>query len=242
MVYELYYWPTIQGRGEFVRLLLEEAGARYVDVARGSGRGAGGGALMRLLEGPAVGRPPFAPPFLKAGRLLIGQTANILQYLGPRHGLSPDSEAGRLWVHGLQLTLADFVDEIHDTHHPVASSLYYADQKREARRRSADFLANRAPKFLGYFERLLSQNARTGRYLAGAKLTYADLSLFQIMAGLNYAFPRAMAAAAGKHRRLAALHDRVSGRPRIAAYLASTRRIPFNEQGIFRHYPELDAG
>lgn len=241
MIYELYYWPSSQGRGEFVRLLLEEAGARYVDVARGSGRGAGLGPLMRLLEGRGIQRPPFAPPFLKAGRLVIGQTANILQFLGPRHGLVPKDQAGQLWTHQLQLTMADFLAEIHDTHHPVASSLYYEDQKKEARRRAADFLQNRAPKFLGYFERVLSRNARGDRYLVGAKLSYADLSMFQIMAGLSYAFPCAMAPGARQYRRLFALQGRVQERPRIAAYLASARRIPFNDEGIFRHYAELDA-
>jgi glutathione S-transferase len=241
MNYELYYWPTIQGRGEFVRLVLEEAGARYRDVARESGKGAGVAALMRFLHSRNIERPPFAPPFLKAGRLVIGQTANILQFLGSRHGLAPQDEGGRLWTHELQLTMADFLGEIHDTHHPVAAGLYYEDQKKEARRRAADFLKNRGPKFLGYFEQVLARNARGERYLAGAKLTYADLSMFQIMAGLNYAFPRAMAKAARKYRRLVALHGRVRERPRIAAYLASPRRIAFNEDGIFRHYPELDA-
>jgi glutathione S-transferase len=241
MIYELYYWPSSQGRGEFVRLLLEEAGARYIDVARGSGRGAGLGPLMRLLEGRGIQRPPFAPPFLKAGRLVIGQTANILQFLGPRHGLVPKDQAGRLWTHELQLTMADFVVEIHDTHHPVAASLYYEDQTKEARRRAADFLKNRAPKFLGYFERVLSRNARGNRYLVGAKLSYADLSMFQIMAGLSYAFPRTMAQGVRQYRRLFALHGRVQERPRIAAYLASPRRIPFNDEGIFRHYAELDV-
>lgn len=241
MIYELYYWPTIQGRGEFVRLALEEAGARYLDVARESGEGAGVAALLRFLDGRNIERPPFAPPFLRAGRLVIGQTANILQFLGPRHGLAPKGEGGRLWTLALQLTMADFLGEIHDTHHPVAASLYYEDQKKEARRRTADFLKNRAPKFLGYFEQVLARNARGERYLVGAKLTYADLSTFQIIAGLSYAFPRAMAKAARKYRRLFALHARVQERPKIAAYLASPRRIPFNDEGIFRHYAELDA-
>jgi glutathione S-transferase len=241
MVYELYYWPTIQGRGEFVRLALEEGGARYVDVARKAGKGAGIPALMRFLNGRNIERPPFAPPFLRAGRLLIGQTANILQFLGPRHDLAPKDERGRLWTHELQLTVADFLVEIHDTHHPVAPGLYYKDQKKEARRRTADFLKNRAPKFLGYFERVLTQNTRGDRYAAGAKLTYVDLSLFQIMAGMSYAFPRAMAKVSRKYRRLFALHAHVQELPRVAAYLASPRRVPFNDDGIFRHYPELDS-
>ena len=240
MIYELYYWPSVQGRGEFVRLTLEEGGAQYRDVARESGSGAGIGAMMRVLNGGAD-RPPFAPPFLKAGRLLIGQTANILQFLGPRHALAPKAPAGRLWTHQLQLTIVDFLVEIHDTHHPVAGSLYYEDQKPEARRRAADFVRNRMPKFLGYFEDRLAQNGTGKRYLLGAQLSYADLSLFQIVAGLNFAFPRAMSKAARKYPRLLALHSRIQDRPRIAAYLASPRRIPFNNEGIFRHYPELDA-
>jgi glutathione S-transferase len=240
MSYELYYWPTIQGRGEFVRLALEEAGAPYRDVARESGKGAGLGALMGLMADRKIYKPPFAPPFLKAGRLVIGQTANILQFLGARHGLAPREEAGRFWVQALQLTVADFVAEVHDTHHPIAAGLYYEEQKAQARRRSADFIANRLPKFLGYFEKVLAQNPRGDRYTAGAKLSYVDLSLFQILSGLGYAFPRATRSAPRRYRRLYALHARVEARPRIAAYLASPRRIAFNQDGIFRSYPELD--
>ena len=238
MRYELYYWPSIQGRGEFVRLALEEAGAAYTDVARS---GSGTSAMMRLLDGAKVDRPSFAPPFLKAGKLLIGQTANILLYLGARHGLAPAAEAGRLWAHQLQLTVADLVQEVHDTHHPIASSLYYEDQKPEAKRRAADFIENRVPKYLGYFENILTRNRGGRGHLVGNRLSYPDLSLFQIVAGLRYAFPHAMVRIEKKHRRVAALHDAVAARPRIAAYLASERRIPFNEDGIFRHYPELDA-
>ena len=237
MRYELYYWPDIQGRGEFVRLALEDAGAPYVDVARHPG---GEDAMIALMNGRRVARPPFAPPFLKAGRLIVGQTANILLYLGPRHGLAPASEAGRLWVHQLQLTLADLVAEAHDTHHPIAGSLYYEDQRREAKRCAAHFVDERIPKFLGYFEDLLAHQPRGAAYLTGRTATYADLSLFQVVAGLRYAFPKAMARLARSQRRVAALHDRVAARPRIAAYLASPRRIAFNEQGIFRHYPALD--
>jgi glutathione S-transferase len=238
MRYELYYWAGIQGRGEFVRLALEEAGADYRDVAREAG---GEGAMQSLLGDEKIEHLPFAPPFLRAGELVIGQTANILLYLGGHHGLAPADEAGRLWAHQLQLTIADFVDEIHDTHHPIASGLYYEDQRREARTRTADFLKSRAPKYLGYFERVLGRNDAGGRHLVGDSLTYPDLSLFQVVAGLRYAFPRAMARLAPKHPRVVAVHDMVAARPRIAAYLASDRRIPFNQHGIFRHYPELDA-
>jgi glutathione S-transferase len=239
--YELYYWPHIQGRGEFVRLALEEGAADYVDVARlPESEGGGRAAVARLLEDAADGRTPFAPPVLKAGTFLISQTANILQYLGPRLKLVPKDEATRLWAHGLQLTLTDLVVEAHDTHHPIAKSLYYEDQKPEALRRAADFRALRLPKFLGYFERVLAGNPGGDRHLVGKSLTYIDLSMFQVIAGLSYAFPRAMEAMSRKHPKLAVLHRRVQERPRIAAYLASSRRIPFNDRGVFRHYPELD--
>jgi glutathione S-transferase len=239
MIYDLYYWPTVQGRGEFVRLAMEEGGARYRDVARESGKGVGIAAMLRLLNDGET--PPFAPPILRAGRLLIGQTANILQFLGPRLRLAPSSKAGRLWTHQLQLTIADFLVEVHDTHHPVAGGLYYEDQKQEARRRAADFLKHRVPKYLSYFEKVLGQNASGERYMLGAKLTYVDLSIFQVIAGLRYAFPNATLKAAHHYPRLMALQSRVAERPRIAAYLNSPRRIPFNNDGIFRHYPELDA-
>ena len=242
MKYELYYWPSIQGRGEFIRLALEEGAADYVDVARlPESEGGGRPAIARLLEDAGDGRTPFAPPILRVGKLLISQTANILLYLGPRLGLVPQSEAARLWAHQLQLTLSDLVVEAHDTHHPIAKSLYYEDQKPEALRRAADFRALRLPKFLGYFVRVLAANPGGDRYLVGKSLTYVDLSIFQVVAGLNYAFPRAMKGMSRKHPRLTALHQRVQERPRIAAYLASRRRIPFNEHGIFRHYPELDG-
>lgn len=237
MRYELFYWPEIQGRGEFVRLALEAAKADYADVARGRG---GVPALLRAMGNARETRPTLAPPFLRAGKLTIGQTPNILLYLGGRHGLAPANEAGRLWVHQLQLTIADFADEAHDTHHPIASGLYYEDQKREAKRRAADFTANRMPKYFGYFERVLARNGK-GQHLVGARLTYADLSLFQTVAGLRYAFPNAMKRLARKHPKVIALHDRVAARPAVAAYLASDRRIPFNQMGLFRHYEELDT-
>ncbi|MDP3843143.1 MAG: glutathione S-transferase [Oxalobacteraceae bacterium] len=240
MRYQLYYWPTIQGRGEFIRLALEEAGADYDDVARGSVHNAMGmPALMHLLDSDQLEYPPFAPPFLKAGDRIIGQTANILLFLGPRLGLVPEDETSRLWAHQLQLTIADLLTEVHDSHHPIASGLYYKDQKPEALRRAQDFTATRLPKFLGYFERILARNGGDG-YLLGDALSYVDLSLFQIIAGLCHAFPRTMKALAPAHPRLMALHRRVAARPRIAAYLASGRRLSFNQQGIFRHYAELD--
>jgi glutathione S-transferase len=240
MRYELFYWPSIQGRGEFVRLALEEAGADYLDVARERGRGLGVNAMMRLLHASAAGRPPFAPPFLRAGKLVIAQTANILQYLGPRLGLAPKAEAGRLWAHQLQLTVEDFIIEIHNTHHPIAGGLYYREQRREARRRAPYFTMERVPQFLGYFERLLKHNTTGRDWILGRSLTYVDLSMFQIVAGLRYAFPKMMARIESEIRGLAALHKKVSQRPHIAAYMASARRLPFNQEGIFRHYPELD--
>ena len=242
MNYQLYYWPNIQGRGEFVRLALEEAGARYRDVARESGKGAGVGALLALMQSRRIERAPFAPPFLKAGRLLIGQTANVLQFLGRRHGLAPREEGGSLFAHQLQLTIADFLVEIHDTHHPISGNLYFEEQKKGGTPARRGFPQEPCTQV----SRLLRARARAelparARYALGARATYVDLSLFQIVAGLCYAFPRAMAKAARKYRRLFALHETVGERPRIAAYLASPRRLPFNNEGIFRHYPELDA-
>ena len=239
MAYELYYWPEIQGRGEFVRLALEDAGAKYTDVARLSGKGFGTGVMMTMLDGARVRQPSFAPPFLRSGKLLIGQTANILQWLGPRHGLAPAGEAAALWTHQLQLTIADLVAEVHDTHHPIAPGLYYEDQIPEAKRRAGEFVKSRMPKYLNYFEGVLRNSG--GRYLTGRRLTYADLSLFQVVEGLRYAFPKAAARLETRLPRVVEVHDAVAGRPRLKAYLASGRRIAFNEQGIFRRYRELDG-
>jgi glutathione S-transferase len=241
MPYELYYWPTIQGRGEFVRLALEDSGAAYVDVCRERGDVRGVRAMMALLEDEELETPPFAPPFLKDGDRIVAQTANILLYLGARHGLAPRGEAGRLWTHQLQLTIADLVAEAHDTHHPVGTELYYEDQMREAKRKAQAFREHRMPKYLAWFERVLASNRSGPAHLVGRLLTYADLSLFQIVEGLHYAFPRAAERALADVPRVVALRDAVAARPRIAAYLASPRRIPFNEDGIFRRYPELDA-
>jgi glutathione S-transferase len=237
MAYELYYWPEIQGRGEFIRLALEEAGADYVDVARVKGTGA----LMKMWESARLETPSFAPPFLIAGKRVIGQSANILLYLGDRHGLAPKAEAGRLWTNQIQLTIADFILEAHDTHHPLGANLYYEDQKPESKKRAGWFRDDRMERFLGWFETILSRNPKGPKHLVGAKLTYADLSLFQVVEGLRYAFPKAMARAERDVPNVIALHDRVASRPRIRAYLASPRRIPFNEHGLFRHYAELDG-
>lgn len=232
MSYQLYYWTGLQGRGEFVRLCLEDAGAEYTDVARVEGDEV----MTSFLDGEHEGAVPFAPPFLKSGRLIIAQAANILQYLGPRHGLVPESEAKRLHAHQLELTITDLVAEVHDTHHPVASELYYEDQKPEAKKRSKDFREHRIPKFLDYFEKAVE---RGGGKFPLREHSYVDLSLFQIMAGLEYAFPKAMAKQ--KVPLLRDLKKRVEDRPKVAAYLASERRIPFNTSGIFRYYPELDG-
>jgi glutathione S-transferase len=238
MRYELYYWPGIQGRGEFVRLALEEAGADYVDMARRPGA-RGVPAMMKILENQRLPRPPYAPPFLKAGKTVIAQTALILHYLGPRLGLAPRDEAGRLWTHQLQLTVTDLVVHIHDTHHPVSGWLYYEEQKPAAKRRTADFWRYRMPKFFGYFERVLKNNG--GKFMVGRRLSYVDLSMFQVIEGLRYAFPKRMKPFEKRMPLVVALHDRVAARPRIKAYLASQRRIPFSQWGIYRYFKELDA-
>ena len=241
MPYELYYWPGIQGRGEFVRLALEAAGAPYVDVARERGAGRGVKGMVAKLEGGAP-QTPFAPPFLRDGDIVVSHVANVLQYLGPKLGLAPKDDAGRFFAQGLQLTITDFISEVHDTHHPISTNLYFEDQRQEAEARSTAFLQDRVPKYLGYFERVLADNPAGRKHAVGAGLTTVDLSLFQIWAGMAHAFPHAFADAQKLYPALAALVGSVEELPKVAAYLASDRRIPFNTSGIFRHYPELDTG
>jgi glutathione S-transferase len=245
--YELYYWPEIPGRGEFVRLLFEDAGAPYVDVARlPEEEGGGIVALMAFLKGKQPGLLPFAPPFLRHGELVIAQTASIAAYLAPRLGLVPGDDASRLGAHQIALTIADVVAEAHDTHHPVSPMLYHEDQKPEAARRAKAFREERMPKYLGYLESLLERNAASRRALPGAHPTlvggehgYADLWAFQLLEGLAFAFPNALARIEPRIPRLRALHRRVAERSTLAGYLASARRVPFGD-GIFRRYPELD--
>jgi glutathione S-transferase len=241
MTYELYYWPGIQGRGEFIRLALEEAGARYVDVAvLPKAQGGGVPAILKVLETKNVPRPPFAPPILKAGSKFIAQTPNILLFLGAPLRLAPTDEPGKLWTHQLQLTILDLYSEIFQTHHPLGDGYAYEEQKSAAKRRTKDFLAVRLPKFLGYFERVLELNRARGPWMVGARLSYVDLSMAQVIAGLRYAFPSASLRAFRNRPRLRALHDVVFNRPRIAHYAASGRRLAFNNEDLFRHYPELD--
>lgn len=244
--YQLHYWPGIQGRGEFVRLALEAAGAPYVDVARGGSTGSKGGAqglpaLFHLLQDPSVPRPPFACPVLVHGKAVVAQTAAILLYLAPRLKLVGATEADRLWTHQIQLTIADAVDEAHNTHHPVGTGLYYEDQKAEALIAAKEFRLRRIPKYLGWLETVLARNPKGDRHLVGARLCYADLSLFQLVEGLLYAFPKATKRALKGTPLVKTLHDRVAAHAQVAAYLQSERRIAFNEDGIFRRYPELDG-
>ena len=240
--YELHYWPSIQGRGEFVRLAFEAAGVEYVDVGRlAPEKGGGERALLAFLREQSLATPPFAPPVLRHGELVVAQSANILLYLGPRLGLVPDDEPSRLAANQHQLTLGDFSDEAHDAHHPIASSLYYEDQQTEAKRRAAIFVAERMPKFLRHFEQVVARNGRGGgRHLVGAELSYADLSMAQVLWALEYAFPKALARFTHEIPRLCALRGHVAEQPRIAAYLRSERRVAFSRHDLFRHYPELD--
>jgi len=239
MAYELHYWPTIPGRGEFVRLALEAAGAPYVDVARAPGD-AGLPAMMKHLQDRQAQHPPFAPPFLKDGAVTLGQTAAILHYLGPTLKLVPRNEALRAWTQQIQLTIADMVTEAHDTHHPISTALFYEDQQPEALRRAQAFCSQRLAKYLRWFEQIVQCNPAGPRWLVGGKLSYADLSLFQLVEGLRYAFPKAAGQVLKGCPQVLALCARVAAQPKVAAYLRSERRLPFNEQGIFRCYPALD--
>ncbi|UCE31096.1 MAG: glutathione S-transferase family protein [Burkholderiales bacterium] len=237
--YELFYWPSIQGRGEFVRLVLEDAGARYLDVGRlPASKGGGSKAVARFLYGSGPGHPVFAPPVLRHGDFVLAQMPAICAYLGERHGLAPVDTQARYYALQLQLTIADFVDEAHDTHHPLATGLYYEQQKEAARVNAQAFVEDRMPKLLGFFERVLEANG--GLRLVGSSWTYVDLSMFQLLEGLAYAFPGGFARVTAATPKLLALRDHVRERPRVAAYLGSERRIAFNEDGIFRRYPELD--
>jgi glutathione S-transferase len=243
--YELHYWPSIQGRGEFVRLAFEATGIAYADVARGTGLPRTGmPVLLNWQQDENVTTPPFAPPVLQHGKRVIAQTAAILMYLGPRLGLVGRSEASRLWTHQIQLTVADAVTEAHDTHHPISGALYYEDQQAEAQRRAKDFRLNRLPKYLTWFEAILGRNKSNGAtgklHLVGSRISYADLSLFQLVEGCLYAFPNATSAALDDAPKVARLHDEVARHKRLAIYLRSERRIAFNEDGVFRRYPELD--
>lgn len=237
MTYILYYWPFIQGRGEFIRLALEDAGIAYRDIAREDTEGGGVEAVADVLDGDF---PALAPPVLRAGELCIAQTANILRFLGDHHDLAPADEAGRYWAAQLQLTVTDWVVEIHDTHHPLGPTLHYEEQEAEAARRAAVFRESRLPKFMDYFETVLERNPEADDCLVRGATSHPDLSVFQVLEGLYYAFPRTMQSLGGAYPRLEGLRERVAARPRIAAYLESDRRLPFSEQGIFRHYPELD--
>jgi glutathione S-transferase len=232
----------IQGRGEVVRLALEEALVDYIDVARNStGKEDNRSAVIDILQNSTLKNPPFAPPFLVDKDIMIAQAAAILQYLAPKIGLIGESHAEQIFAHQIQLTVTDFLMEVHDTHHPIASALYYEDQVEESKKRSANFIKLRIPKYLDYFEKIITNNKSKSGLLIGETLTYPDLSLFQIVEGLHYAFPKAFAKIADNYTNTLALRDAVAARPNTSAYLASDRRIDFNTMGVFRHYPELDG-
>ena len=242
MAYEFFYWPEIQGRGEFVRLALEDAGAAYVDVARGrESDGLGVPAMLAVMNGEGTSHIPYAPPFLRDGDVIVSHTATILLYLGGRIGLAPTDEDGRLWAHQLQLTITDIVAEVYNSHHPIDEDKWFHEQKDEAIARATVFRKDRMPKYLGWFERVLAANPTGTNHLLGSAVTYADLSLFQMVEGLRFAFPRALQRESTKLPRVMALHQAVAERPRLKAYLASERRVPFKETGIFRRYAELDG-
>ncbi|MDE0933252.1 MAG: glutathione S-transferase [Novosphingopyxis baekryungensis] len=234
MSYDLWYWPSIQGRGEFVRLALEAAEIAYTDRAREDGAEA----LLDDMDA-RTGIKPYAPPYLVDGDLCIAQTAHIVSWLGAKHGFCGSDERETLGLIQLQLVVTDIVAEAHDTHHPVATGDYYDEQKEEAKRAAKGFREERMPKYFDHFETAL--NASDGPFVTGASWSHVDTSLFQLVRGLQYAFPKRMAALLPDYPKLAACADAVEALPGIRAYLDSDRRIAFNEDGIFRHYPELDV-
>ncbi|MCJ1456587.1 hypothetical protein MMC28_006949 [Mycoblastus sanguinarius] len=246
--YELLYWPSHPGRGEHIRLCFEEAGIPYKDTTNES-KEKGMSALLSLISpeatGTAANPPPFAPPMLRHGDLLLAQAPNILLYIGPRLGLVPDHENALYHVNQLALTALDGLsNEVHDTHHPVGVNLYYEEQKAEALKKSEDFRERRLPKFLGYFERVLAGEASNGgEWLYGGQLTYADLVLWQCLDGVRFAFPNCFERArkSGEYTKVFGLMEQVEKRENIKSYLKSERRQPYNN-GIYRYYPELDAG
>ncbi|KAL1639271.1 hypothetical protein SLS58_008113 [Diplodia intermedia] len=251
--YELLYHPGIPGRGEYIRLVLEAAGTPYSEPAREKGK-AGYDAVLATCSpsstGDADGNPPvFAPPALRvpgAGRdgkaLVIAQTPNIIQYLAPKVGLAPADEADALHASQIMLTALDLSNETHDSHHPIAVSLYYEDQKDAAKQRAKDFRENRIPKFFSYFERSLKGNEESGggKYLVGDKLTHADTTVWQVIDGLLFAFPKELEARKEEFPLIfGKFYPGIKEEKGLKEYLASDRRLKYS-QGLYRHYPELD--
>lgn len=250
--FELLYHPSVPGRGEFIRLALEAASIPYNDVANNDKKGYSivQAACSPKSTGDTDGNPPaFAPPALRvpgAGKdgktLLIYQTPNILIYLGPHLGLAPEDEVERLWVNQNMLTALDLNNETHDTHHPIAVMQYYEDQKEEALKKSKNFRENRIPKYFSFFERVLKGNEETGKgkYLVSDMLTYADTTLWQVMDGLHFAFPKELEARSNDYPLLfGTFYPSIKEEKHLKEYLASDRRLPYS-MGVFRHYPELD--
>jgi glutathione S-transferase len=241
MSYDLWYWPGIQGRGEFVRVFMEAAGISYRDRARQ----ADAQALVEDMEAREDGEgfAPYAPPYLVArdgeNEFTIAHVAHILTWLTENHDLGSGDLQTDLHLIQLQLTITDVVAEAHDTHHPLGGSLYYEDQKQAAATRAKGFREERIPKYFDHFETALAVNP--GPFCRADRFGHVDTSLFQLVEGLRYAFPRRMAQIESDYPRIFACRDAVAELPGIAAYRQSERRIPFNEDGIFRHYPELDA-
>ncbi|MCV0384391.1 MAG: glutathione S-transferase [Erythrobacter sp.] len=238
--YDLWYWPSIQGRGEFVRVFMEAAGLSYRDRARETDAQA----LVEDMEARAEGGDfaPYAPPYLveRETDFAIAQVAHIVSWLTGHHDLGSGDEQTDLHLIQLQLTITDIVAEAHDTHHPVAGSLYYDDQKDAAARAAKAFREERMPKYFDHFEQALEVR-EGGPFVLGERWSHVDTSLFQLVEGLRYAFPQRMKALEGDYPALVACRDAVADIEGVAAYCDSDRRLAFNEDGIFRHYPELDA-
>ena len=250
--YELLYWPEIPGRGEFIRLAFEATGTSYKDVANESKDGINAVLAAKAddLTIDSDGNPPaFAPPALrilgegKEGKtLVLYQTPAILSYLGDKLGLAGEDEVEKHWILSHTLTALDLNNEAHDTHHPVAVAKYYEDQKEEALKKATDFRENRLPKFFSFFERVLKGNDENGqgKYLVGSKLSYADTTVWHVLNGLKFAFPKELEAREKEFPTLfGTFYPSVQEQSGLKDYLSSDRRKPYS-MGIFRHYPELD--
>ena len=198
--------------------------------------------MLALLHGEGTSHIPFAPPFLRDGGVIVSHAAAILLYPGRADRTRANRRRTGAYGRTRYRAITDIVAEVYNSHHPIDADKWFHEQKDAAIARAAVFRRDRMPKYsFGWFERLLAANPAGVDHLVGGFVTYADLSLFQLVEGLRFAFPLASERTLARLPRVTALHKAMAERPRLKAYLASERRVPFKETGIFRRYPELDG-